>query len=119
MASSKRKYQRKSRSRRAKKKSRRNDGTLDEYNKLIEKFKIKDKDNRTVLMKLVHHNNIDYVKKYMKEQIDTKLSQSEQIEYVNRKDDMGFNALILASINGNLGLIRYLLLEKKAFRDPN
>jgi len=109
---------RKSRSRREKNKSRRNDGTLDEYNKLIEKFKIKDKDNRTVLMKLVHHNNIDYAKKYMKEQIDNKLTPPEQIEYVNKKDDIGFTALTLASINGNLNLIQYLLLEKKALRDP-
>jgi ankyrin repeat protein len=118
MPSSKRKMSRKSRSRRAKKKSRRNDGTLDEYNKLIEKFKIKDKDNRTVLMKLVHRNNIDYAKKYMKEQIDNKLTPPEQIEYVNKKDDIGFTALTLASINGNLNLIQYLLLEKKALRDP-
>jgi len=116
MPSSKRKYQRKSR--RAKKKSRQNDGTLDEYNKLIEKFKIKDKDNRTLLMKLVHHNNIDYVRKYMKDEIEPKLSPFEQIEYVNRKDEFGYTALILASINGNLELIRYLLLEKKEFRDP-
>jgi ankyrin repeat protein len=118
MPSSKRKYQRKSRSKRAKKKSRRNDGTLDEYNKLIEKFKIKDKDNRTLLMKLVHHDNIDYVRKYMKDEIESKLSPSEQIEYVNRKDEFGYTALSLASINGNLKLIRYLLLEKKAFKDP-
>jgi ankyrin repeat protein len=116
MPSSKRKYQRKSK--RAKKKSRRNDGTLDEYNKLIEKFKIKDKDNRTLLMKLVHHDNIDYVRKYMKDEIESKLSPSEQIEYVNRKDEFGYTALSLASINGNLKLIRYLLLEKKAFKDP-
>jgi len=118
MPSSKRKYQRKPRSKRAKKKSRRNDGTLDEYNKLIEKFKIKDKDNRTLLMKLVHHDNIDYVRKYMKDEIESKLSPSEQIEYVNRKDEFGYTALSLASINGNLKLIRYLLLEKKAFKDP-
>ena len=116
MPSSKRKYQRKSR--RAKKKSRRNDGTLDKYNTLLEEFKITERNNRTVLMKLVHHNNIDYVRKYMKEQIDPKLSPSEQIEYVNGKDEFGYTALILASINGNLELIRYLLLEKKAFRDP-
>jgi len=110
MPSSKRKYQRKS-----KKKSKRNDGTLDKYNTLLEEFKITEKNNRTVLMKFVHYNNTCYVKKYMK---DNKLTPSEQNEYVNKKDDIGFTALTLASINGNLELIRYLLLEKKALRDP-
>lgn len=116
MPSSKRKISRKSRSVKKKKPRRLNDGVFDEYNELIRKSDKDDK--RSALMKLVHHNNIDYVRKYMKEQIDPKLSPSEQIEYVNGKDEFGYTALILASINGNLELIRYLLLEKKAFRDP-
>ena len=122
MPSSKRKISRKkSGSVKKKKRCRRNDGVSDDdkyYNELVKKFEINKDDKRSVLMKLVHHNNSNYVKKYMKEQIEPKLTSREQIKYVNRKDEFGYTALILASINGNLELIQYLLLEKKASRDP-
>lgn len=119
MPSSKRKISRKkSGSVNKKKRCRRNDGDDKYYNELVKKFEINKDDKRSVLMKLVHHNNSNYVKKYMKEQIEPKLTPREQIKYINRKDEFAYTALILASINGNLELIQYLLLEKKASRHP-